>query len=87
MNQSKDFDACTLGKFPCLVKKKLKKVYNKTINMAAPDEVSKCKELGKKEVMAALLLSGSDKLHYDGLKSMFDPTHVHGDESIPPYSG
>ena len=27
-----DFDACTLGKFPCLVKKKLAKTFHKTIN-------------------------------------------------------
>ena len=81
----KDFDACTLGKFQCLVKKKLEKVYNKTIDMATPDEVSKCKDLVKKEVMAALLLSGSDKLCFGGLKSTL-AQQVHGDESIPPYS-
>ena len=65
-----DFDACTLQKFPCLVKKKLDKIYNETLDMATLDEVSKCKELVKKEVMAALLLCGSDKLNYYGLKSM-----------------
>ena len=40
-----DFDACTLGKFPCLVKKNLDKVYNKTLDMATQDEISKYKDL------------------------------------------
>ena len=38
--------------------------------MATLDQVSKCKKLVKNEVMAALLLSGFNKLHYGGLKSM-----------------
>ena len=74
-----DFDAYTLGKFPCLVKKKLEKTYNKTIETATQNEIDACKEKVKNEVMAALLLSGTDWQ----IKRHLSPTHVHGDKSIP----
>ena len=64
-----DFDAYTLGKFPCLVKKKLEKTYNKTIETATQSEIDAYKKMVKKEVMAAVLLSGAAKIHYGRLKS------------------
>ena len=64
-----DFESCTLGKFPCLVKKKLSKLYNKTIDEAIEDEIKMSKEGVKKEV---ILISGADKLRYGGLKSTLD---------------
>ena len=45
----KDFDSCTLRKFSCLVKKKLDKIYNKTLDMATQDEIDKHEELVKKK--------------------------------------
>ena len=64
-----DFDASTLGKFPFLVKEKLSKMFNTTIDEATQDEIHKCEDMVKKEVIAALLLSGSDKIRFIGLKS------------------
>ena len=60
------FDACTLGKFPCLVKKNSA---NYTTNRFCEHELKTSEEVVKKEVMAALLLSGADILRYGGLKS------------------
>ena len=37
-----DFDACILEKFPCLIKKKLEKIYHKTIEAAIQDEINTC---------------------------------------------
>ena len=55
-----EFNACILGKFPSY-EKKLAKMCNKTINNATKAKIMACQDIMKKEVMAALLLHGSDK--------------------------
>ena len=50
-------------------RKKLGKLYNKLMDKAIEHELKTSEEVVKKEVMAALLLSGADKLRYGGLNS------------------
>ena len=51
------------------MKKKLSKLYNKSINETNEHELKTSEEVVKKEVTASLLLSGAEKLRYGGLKS------------------
>ena len=57
------------GNFHVWSRKNLQKKFNKTIETATQNEIDACKEMVKKEVMTALLLSGADKNCYGGLKS------------------
>ena len=63
-----DNNACILGKFPSYSNTG-KKMLDKNVQEATESEVTKCKDVVKKEVIAAMFIHGTNKFRYGSLKS------------------
>ena len=64
-----NYNACILGKFPCLVEKD-KKLYNKNGEEAFESKLN-AKEAVTKDMMVALLLHGADSFGMEVLKVLW----------------
>ena len=73
-----DYQACVLGKFPCLVEDKVLKKYDKRMEEAMQAEIIECKKAVKKEIMAALFIQGADQISYGGLKNTLSQNMLMG---------